>query len=102
MLNFEEYKATFTCNLSEEDFEKIMQTTVSPFSPDVEHITFVHPVTKEKREFVPVVRCKDCRHFFNNGTDNVAIYECDLLHEKMRDDFFCADGERRMNDEPHT
>ena len=41
-----------------------------------------------------LVRCKDCKHYFKNDRGNVVTYECELLHDRMRDDFFCADGER--------
>lgn len=44
---------------------------------------------------VEVVRCKDCRHFFRDDMGNVVVYRCELNHEDMRDDFYCADNERR-------
>ena len=100
MLNFEEYKSTFDCYISKSDFDALSNIPVDLNA--IELLTLVDKRTKEKREFFPSVRCKDCKHFFDDGTDNVAIYKCELLHEKMRDDFFCADGERRMNDDPHT
>lgn len=47
---------------------------------------------------VEIVRCKDCKHCFVDG-DNVRYNVCDLNHNKVqRDDWFCADGERREND----
>ncbi len=42
-----------------------------------------------------VVRCKDCKHFFRDDMGNVVVYRCELNHEDMRDDFYCADGEGR-------
>lgn len=46
----------------------------------------------------PVVRCKDCKHYFPDCTNtiggNVVIYRCELDHDYGRDDYFCADGER--------
>lgn len=46
----------------------------------------------------PVVRCKDCKHFFpdymNTIGGNVVVYRCELDHDYGRDDYFCADGER--------
>lgn len=93
MLDFEEYKATFNCDLSKDDFEKIMQKPVSPFSPDVESIMIVDRVTKEKREFVPVVRCKDCSVPHNKYTG------CPKLNGIIpKPDFFCGHGERRLDD----
>lgn len=39
---------------------------------------------------VPVVRCKDCKHYHNG-------FNCDLLQKPIMkgDDWFCADGERK-------
>ena len=52
-----------------------------------------------KQEIVgELVRCKDCRHFFQDDMGNVVVYQCELNHEDMRDDFYCADGERREDD----
>ena len=46
----------------------------------------------------PVVRCKDCKHYFpdymNTIGGNVVVYRCELDHDYGRDDYFCADGER--------
>jgi hypothetical protein len=41
-----------------------------------------------------LVTCKNCKHGFLEG-DNVVILQCELMHEKMRPDFWCADGERK-------
>ena len=49
-------------------------------------------------ELVEVVRCKDCKHFFRDDMGNVVVYRCELNHEDMRDDFYCADGERREDE----
>ena len=38
---------------------------------------------------VPVVRCKDCKYFKTRVCENEDNY----------DDWFCADGERKENDE---
>ena len=38
---------------------------------------------------VPVVRCKDCKYFKTRLCEN----------EDNHDDWFCADGERKENDE---
>ena len=46
----------------------------------------------------PVVRCKDCKYFLEDGDcfcENIEQYE----HEKsVSPDWFCADGERRNYD----
>lgn len=46
----------------------------------------------------PVVRCKDCKHYFpdymNTIDGNVVVYRCELDHDYGRDDYYCADGER--------
>lgn len=56
-------------------------------------------------EFVKVIRCKDCKHMakdrdYRDGSD---VYICNFNHwrrseGKRRDDFYCADGERKDND----
>ena len=46
-------------------------------------------------DVVNVVRCKDCKHCFVDGT-NVRYNVCELNHNKVQgDNWFCADGERR-------
>lgn len=51
----------------------------------------------------PVVRCKNCRHYFpdymNTIDGNVVVYRCELDHDYGRDDYFCADGERRCDND---
>lgn len=61
----------------------------------VDSLTTVQDFLEEHQEFVKVVRCRDCKHYFKNDRGNVVTYECELLHERMRDDFYCADGKRR-------
>lgn len=42
-----------------------------------------------------LVRCKDCKHCFADGT-NVRYNVCELNHNKVQgDNWFCADGERK-------
>lgn len=53
---------------------------------------------------VPVVRCRDCKHRVKNSCDSVEFYECDHMglgqtRVGVKDDFFCADGEREGRDE---
>ena len=46
-----------------------------------------------------IVRCKDCKHRYVDG-GNVRYNACELNHNKVQsDDWFCADGERRENNE---
>ena len=40
----------------------------------------------------PVVRCGECKHWFENGTDYCSCDRDALLRER---DFFCAAGEKR-------
>lgn len=46
----------------------------------------------EERE---LVTCRNCKHGFEEW-ENVVM--CDLLHEKMRPDFWCADGEKKKEE----
>lgn len=49
---------------------------------------------------VQVVRCKECKHNMDDFAWNGEPYKwCELQHQHMADDFFCADGERRTDDE---
>lgn len=49
MLRFEEYKATFNCDLSEEAFNTIMGNPIR--IQDAEEVIFVDPDTHEKIVF---------------------------------------------------
>lgn len=43
-----------------------------------------------------VVRCKECKHNMDDFSWNGEPYKwCELQHQHMADDFYCADGERR-------
>lgn len=46
-----------------------------------------------KCEADDIVRCKDCKHYHKG-------FNCDLLQKPILkdDNWFCADGERRMDD----
>ena len=46
------------------------------------------------KEFVNVVRCKECKHFINGYcySDNFV-----LRFEEVKPDWFCADGARRQD-----
>lgn len=48
---------------------------------------------------MPVVRCGLCKHRFLDG-DNVVVARCELNHNSlMPDDWYCADGEVRDDNE---
>jgi hypothetical protein len=47
----------------------------------------------------PIVLCQDCKHYFKDDNGYVAVGRCDLNHESIRSNFFCADGE---NGEDHA
>ena len=49
MLNFEEYKATFQCDISKEAFETIMGNPIK--IQDADWLIFVDPNTNEKITF---------------------------------------------------
>lgn len=64
----------------------------------------LHDVADDLRKMptidaVPVVRCKDCRHWYGE-TENDAIADCGGLMTATRTtpDFFCAYGERKYNE----
>ena len=55
----------------------------------------LHCSNYEKRAQNDIVRCHECKHWFENGSD-LASCDCDaLLRHK---DFFCANGERRKEE----
>lgn len=51
-------------------------------------------------DYMPVVRCKDCKHFgeycdeYKEETQNDGMCELDIK-DSVTFDFFCADGERK-------
>lgn len=42
----------------------------------------------------PIVLCQDCKHYFKDDNGHVVVERCELNHESMRSNFFCADGEK--------
>lgn len=45
---------------------------------------------------VPVVRCKDCKHYVKSDAEHPDCDFCKrLICGTIRPDFFCADGERK-------
>ena len=56
-----------------------------------------------KIDAVPVVRCKDCKHYVKSDAEHPDCDYCKrLICGTIRPDFFCADGERRDSDETNT
>lgn len=53
-------------------------------------------VNVEQRD---LITCRECKHRYVDG-ENVRYNVCDLNHNKVQaDDWFCADAERRENDD---
>lgn len=54
-------------------------------------------VRKQKTvDAVPVVRCKDCKHYVWDEFDGA--YVCLSIGRFVKPDFWCAHGERRTDD----
>lgn len=46
-----------------------------------------------------LITCRECKHRYVDG-ENVRYNVCDLNHNRVQaDDWFCADGERREEDD---
>ena len=90
MLNLEEYNATFSVDLNKEEFERLKSIVISDDNiDDIQSIVAVKQRTLEKVEFVPVVRCKDCKWY-----DFKKEY-CLMYGYEPDGSWFCADGERK-------
>lgn len=103
MLNREEYNATFYGDLSAEEFARLKPIVLSCDNiKDVKSITAVISNTLERVEFVQVVRCKDCKWFHewkeNGKPQGYGFCEMDGM-KPHKDDWFCADGERKDYDD---
>jgi hypothetical protein len=48
----------------------------------------------ELEKSVPVVRCKDCKHYWKNKNTPVYLDKC----VTVSDDDFCSDGDRKDGD----
>lgn len=48
-----------------------------------------------------IIRCKDCKHWETTWTNDFApnYHYCPLVDGTRRDDFYCADAERRGEEE---
>ena len=51
----------------------------------------------EPADVVPVVRCKDCKHYYfaDNHIPQEQRYVCEISGEIWKPDSFCSYGERR-------
>lgn len=50
-------------------------------------------------EKVSVVRCKDCKHSYHTQSDYSVILACSELDDREVDpDWYCADGERKVDE----
>ena len=47
------------------------------------------------KEWVPVVRCKDCEHLVNTTINANGFLICDISDMEIAPDDFCSYGERR-------
>lgn len=48
-------------------------------------------------DYIKVIRCKDCRDYDNTGYDETPGFGwCECLHKETQDCFYCAHGERRL------
>ena len=88
--------------MKNEPFEMIM--LIEPEAMvDENNERVVTNIFMKAKGVAPLVRCKECKHYFrcetrfSNG-GGVVRYNCELNHENMRDDFYCADGERRTTE----
>lgn len=90
MLNREEYNVVFGHDLSEQEFGKIKPIDMSiREAMGVEYLAFVDAKTHKVIKFYPVVTCGECLHRYDA--------DCPLHFERMMpDDWWCADGERRV------
>ena len=73
---------------NDDDFEK------EPLQPDWKTWCI-----NKKVDMVEVVRCKDCIHYRYYGLTEDTVSECTIDHcENPDKEWFCADGERRIDD----
>ena len=50
------------------------------------------------KDFVEVVRCRDCKHNYNTCLNHgINQPMCDFTDRKLREDDFCSRGEKREN-----
>lgn len=80
-----QYQLTLNSPMTKEDWNKITDANMEY----TKSVTFQTEGGKEV-EFVKVVRCKDCKHYYQNFCGF-----CGLLRKEHAADWFCADGKRR-------
>lgn len=54
---------------------------------------------KNKADVVPVVRCKDCKHYKKINYDDVKPNTCEITTRRQHPYDFCSYGERKTNNE---
>lgn len=52
----------------------------------------------DRGDLVPVVRCKDCKNLCKVESFTWLAGECEITHNKVTADFFCAFGQRKDGD----
>lgn len=50
---------------------------------------------KLRKDYVRVVRCKDCSHSDVCKMDDGDVRYCHIFEMQTEDDYYCADGERK-------
>ena len=65
-----------------------------PYDADCYHDEFcryaISDMVELLKEQQQIVRCKDCKH---SSFDGWGRRGCELIERRVKDDFFCADGE---------
>ena len=59
-------------------------------------------IDHQKPNVIPVVRCKDCEHYYytDNRVPEERIWVCGNDGWNRSPDWYCADGERREENDP--
>ena len=75
--------------------ERCKETGYGGLTPDDIRLVMRTPWRIPTADVVEVVRCKDCKHWFDNGTDYGSCFQDALVRHRG---FFCLLGERREVD----
>lgn len=69
--------------------------SVVAFKADIDQIPSAQP---------EIIRCKDCEHWDTTWQNDFApnYHYCPLIDGTRRDDFYCADAERRTDEAKNT
>lgn len=59
---------------------------------------WLNEIGKERIEYIQIVRCKDCKYWYNGCCYSRVSNRINFTVE-VPDDWFCADGERKEDDE---